>query len=808
MFELYYLPIHLLLGEEQPDLPGLVVKTAPRRAQRSRSQDVLIAFLTPFGGAHPGARTLESMLEETAALYYKSRGSATSGLREAADHLNHLFLKYNAGLHGNRKDGQIFAYLNLAVLRDDLLFMAHVGSTAAYLLQPDRMQQFRSDANRGRGLGISRTAPLALFQAKLDPDTLLLLCPDPPAGWSEAALAHGSRLTINLLRRRIASTATGELRAGIIQFRSAEVTAVHRLRPKSPFSPGDEPPDALQTPRQIRPQEHLRSLEAASDAAAAHQNAADEEEFIPMAPEQMQVSPVEQENEQLEDLEGEEPYEDVVSGWHDETPQGAQPAPGATRTQPAAPPPQRQKPPPRQADPMRAYKRAARRQAARKKVAGWWQAWNANRERIGRGVKSAFARLLPGMAEDSPQISAGWLLFISLAVPLLVVTMAVTVYLRNGRDQQHQLYLQQAQAYASEARQAEEPAAERSNWNQAFHWLDLAEEYRVSEESELLRRQASAALDLLDGVERLEFNTLLPFGFASTLNFTQIAANDTEVYLLDSSQGRVLRLFLTGQGYELDNEFACAPGASGTRLIGDLVDLIMLPPGSPSNATVMAIDGRGALLYCIPGAEAPLSGELITPLDGWGELKAIAYYQGALYVLDSLYGAVYTYRGYNMKFDNEPVPFFDRDRGDTIPDLREMIDLAAYAEDLYLLKSNGAIARCTSGIFEDLQSRCEDPAAFGDMRPGMDDRTLIFPNAYFTQIQASLPPDPSLFLMDVNAPAIYRFSLQLNLDRLFQPSLYGDIQLPQPPSTAFTLSPSRVLFLAYGNEVIYASLNR
>jgi hypothetical protein len=236
--------------------------------------------------------------------------------------------------------------------------------------------------------------------------------------------------------------------------------------------------------------------------------------------------------------------------------------------------------------------------------------------------------------------------------------------------------------------------------------------------------------------------------------------------------------------------------------------MITLPPGSPNNASIMAVDAKGNLLYCIPGDEAPLSGELISPIDGWGTIRSIAYYQGSLYVLDSLYGAVYSYRGYNMEFGDEPVSFFDPERDESIPNLREMIDLAAYGEDLYLLNENGTIAWCTSGIFEGNQTRCENPASFGDMRPGMDERTLIFPNAYFAQIQASLPPDPSLFLLDVNAPAIYRFSLQLNLDRLFQPSQYTDLVLLEPPATAFTLSPSRILFLAYGDEVIYASLNR
>lgn len=813
MFELYYLPVHIEFGQEQPDLPGMMVRTAPRRAHRSRSQDVLIAMLTPFGGAHPGARVLESMLDEAVDLYYKSRGSVTSGLRSAAEHLNHLFLKYNAALQGNHRDGQIFAHLNLAALREDVLYIAQVGSTSTYILRPNQMQRFQGEPARGRGLGISRTAPIRYYQGKVEPESLLLVCTDSPAAWSEETLTRGNTLTVNLLRRRIVSTAEGDLQACIVQFKKAEQTAVHRLRPKTPVSPPfaspiqtdeDTPAEDLMLtatglqdePEPVGMQDDLLDLQTPPEKT--------EEEAAAVARDAAELDP-ELHGRQAEGY-PEEPPKPLSSVPRRDF-QYEQPREPEGET-PEKKPRQRPRREPRKPDPARIYQRALRRQARRKKLAVLWQRWQGWRKRLSDGVRAVFARLLPGYSDESPQLSGGWMLFISIAIPLIVVTATITVYLRNGRGQQHQMYLEQAQLYAAEARTEEDPAAERSSWNQVFHWLDLAEEYRISDESELLRKQASAALDLLDGIERLEFNNLFPFGFSSTLDFVQIVSNDTEVYLLDSSQGRVLRLFLTGQGYELDNEFSCGPGASGTRLIGDLVDLIILPPGGPSNATVMGIDGSGNLLYCIPGAEAPRSGELTRPLDGWGEIGAIAYYQGTLYVLDPLYGAVYTYQGYNMEFGDEPGTFFDPQRDETIPNLRQMIDLAAYGEDLYLLNENGTIAWCTSGIFEGNQTRCDDPASFGDMRPGMDERTLIFPNAFFAQIQAAMPPDPSLFLLDVNAPAVYRFSLQLNLDRLFQPSQYSVLLLPQPPATAFSISPSRVLFLAYGNEVIYSSLGR
>ncbi len=855
MFELYYLPLHLDMGIDQAELPGLSINLPPRRAHRSRAQDILLTLVTPFGGTHPASRVLENMQEEAAGVYYGSRGSVTSALRSAAEHFNHLFLKYNAQLQGNRKDGQIFGYLNLAVLRGDILFILHVGATSSFLLRPDELQHFQADSARGRGLGISRSAPLSFFQAQVQPDSILLFCANPAQVWSEETLSRGPRLTLSLLRRRLVNTSQGELRAAVVQFKTASQPAVHRLRPKS------EPPQALLHDVPLQPledhaaaeteavlplvrlgeevfpevlveqtapgsietgdeQEDISSLldsilpgeEAAPDDSAA----ADE-----MIPEWDEAALLPAVFEPLEPLTDEKPAFDESSPA--ETSLDQQPKPAVEVTTPPRrrlrsevpverPPeprseavPAGQKKREKKEDPWLALQKAQRKQIQRKKLAMTFQKWNETWQKITQGIKNSFVRLLPGVSEQSPHASGGNLLIISLIVPLLVVAVAATIYMNNGRTQQHQTYLQQALIFAKSAREELDPSLQRSNWTQSLHWLDLAEEYLESDESIFLRKQANQALDSLDGIERLDFQPLTAFGFSSTLNFEKIVANETEVYLLETSQGRILRLFLTGQGYELDNEFSCGPGTSGSRVVGELVDMITLPPGNSKNAVVMALDKSGNILYCTSDDKAPFVTELIAPLEGWGEISSIAYYQGTLYVLDALYGAVYTYRGYNMEFSENPNSFFNEELDENIPDMRTVIDIAAYGEDLYLLNEKGYIAHCVSGIYEDYQTICDDPAAFGDMRLGREGFTLVFPSAYFTQVYASLPPDPSLFLLDVNAPAVYQFSLQLNLGRLIQPSVYS-AQMPDPPASAFAVSPARILYLAYGNRVFYASL--
>jgi hypothetical protein len=92
------------------------------------------------------------------------------------------------------------------------------------------------------------------------------------------------------------------------------------------------------------------------------------------------------------------------------------------------------------------------------------------------------------------------------------------------------------------------------------------------------------------------------------------------------------------------------------------------------------------------------------------------------------------------------------------------------------------------------------------MRANQDAETLLFLGVNFTRLQTSLPPDPSLYILDNNSPAIYRFSLQLNLDRLLKPALDNGTEIPPKPASAFAVSPSQIVFIAYRDKVFYAPL--
>jgi hypothetical protein len=403
--------------------------------------------------------------------------------------------------------------------------------------------------------------------------------------------------------------------------------------------------------------------------------------------------------------------------------------------------------------------RQAKRSAAlnpdtRRRLAGAWKGYNAFKTRVSAGLAAFSARVLPGNGERGG-ISTGSMLFIALAIPLIVVALAMTVYFRSGRGEQHATYLAQAQKFIQQAGEQSDPSLQRASWEQALYWVSQAENYGRSEESSAYRQQVQTALDSMDGISRLALQPALTGGFGTPVTITRIIPSSTDLYLLDGSQGRILRLFLTGQGYEVDPQFDCSPGEKGAVIIRPLIDLVAVPLTNSYKATVMGIDDTGNLLLCGPGILASNQTTLTPPDNGWGQIVSIAYSQNVLYVLDSKNNAVWRYDGSDLVFPDMPRLFFDRE----VPLLTDAIDLSIYQDDLYVLHQSGQMSRCTYSSFDFSPTRCTDPALYEDSRSGREANPTAFTDAQLIHMQVTQPPEASLYILDgKKGPAIYPVS--------------------------------------------------
>jgi hypothetical protein len=435
----------------------------------------------------------------------------------------------------------------------------------------------------------------------------------------------------------------------------------------------------------------------------------------------------------------------------------------------------------------------------KRRLATTWLGVRAFFSRTGRGISKLTGRLAPEKP-NHPPLPASTMLFIAIAVPAIVVTVILVFYSQYRNTDERKTYVNQALEFSAAAVQQQDLTLQRNDWNQALQWLAKAEAIGVTDDSRSLHDRIQQGLDAIDGIVRLQYKPVVRYELPTGTKITRISATSSDIYLLDSSQGRVLRLFLTGTGYELDKQFKCGPGPAGSLQVTALVDFVILPPNT-RKATVLATDANGVLLYCIPGT--PPYSTILTPPDaGWGKATAISLNSDTLLVLDQLNNAVWVYDGQNVEFADPPHLFFDKET----PSLSTVIDFAFYGDDLYLLHNDGQMTQCTLSNVAFAPTRCKDPANYGDTRTGHDANPLSIPDAAFSQLITTQPPDPSLYMLDTQGPGIYHFSLLLNFQRQLRASATTDVPLPNTPPTAFSITPTRQAVLAFGSQVYYAQL--
>lgn len=415
-----------------------------------------------------------------------------------------------------------------------------------------------------------------------------------------------------------------------------------------------------------------------------------------------------------------------------------------------------------------------------------------------RAVKTLLGRMLPG--ESLVTLPSSTMALIAIAVPLVVVSVASMVYLQRGRTAQYQVLYSRAEQSFGQAAGLNDPLARRAAWKTTLAYLDQADTYLVTSESQKLRLKARDAMDELDLVRRVNYQPALT-GLPEAVRVTRIVSTGGDLYMLDSYSGSVIHAQETNnQGYDVDASFQCGPGATGYTG-GPLIDLAPAPPSKSPQAAVIAIDAKGNLLLCSPG-NAPNAGKLPRPATAanWGKLMAAALDPdlGHLYILDPSDQAVWAY--WNGNLQDQPQLYF----GDVVPPMQDVVDLAANQDELYLLHVDGHLTRCNFSKLQQVSpTRCINSAPYEDSRPGREKAPMI-PDNPFTQIFSNQPPDPSLYLMEPKTQAIYRFSLQ-SLVFQYQVQPAGDLR--GGPATAFTVNNiDRTLFLATGNQVYYTSL--
>lgn len=745
--DLNLIPVARYAGRDYPELLSLYAAEPPRRTARGREADRLIFYLAIAGNAPLPPGKQDQVLSDLAKLFYATSGSVTAALRRVAEELNKVLLERNLHLTSSSRQG--IGLFTQVVLRGSQLYMAASGPVSIFLVAADQTHHFYDPEMVDRGLGQGRSTPISFFQAGLQPNDTLIMAVQPDPGWSVETLSGLHGQGPESLRRRLFTQATPDLNAVLIQARPGKGIS---YLPK-PGRPGTAAPVSE------LPEKQLSAPPATS---------------LPAALVVSQPPPADEPMETAEAVEAPPALE---------TPAAPEPAPAPAMPEPAlstdAGAPEQTKP----------RRRAAGLSAVGAALAGALAALGAGLGKLAGGLRVLLSRMLPGDAFQS--IPSTVMAFTALAVPVVVVTVSSVVYLRLGRDAQFETLYRQAQQIAERAAGQTDVAAKHADLQTALDLLSKAEVYRPSPELQALKGQLRYSLDELELIKRVNYQPAIIGGLPPSVNVTRIAVIEDELYLLDSGRGSVIRASLTSQGYEVDLTFQCGPTSSGP-----VIDIAAWPPGYEPDARLLALDGSGNVLYCQPN-RPPLAARLAPPsADAWGQIGSFALDLGDSYVLETLSKGVWIY--WLSNFTQDPSMYFNEE----IPELQDVIDMTVNRGDLYLLHANNRLTLCFYSDFEGVPTRCSTPT-FVDFRPGREGMPLV-PPAPFTQLQNTLPPDPSLYFLESLNRSIYHFSLR-NLT--FQRMLAPESSPAQGVATAFYVDNMQgYVYLAVGNQVYYAIL--
>jgi hypothetical protein len=801
--DLNLLPFARLAGNEKSELPDMYAVTPPRRAARGRESDSLIIYLSMAGNSPLSPEAHAQLLQQLAQKFYKTAGSLTSAMRTVADSLNLYLLDRN--LRSTSVGRQGIGQLILVALRADTLYIAQSGNVHAFLVTPTESQHLYDPQSSGRGLGISRTTPMRFLQTKLNPEDFLILATQAPPGWISTPLKSAQAQGIEVFRRKLLEIDSQDFNAVILQAQAGtgklkilkrKIDAPATAHPISPPQPVEAQPPA-------QPNEDKRlgvPTSAAPPADTGGQSAEDKKLGLPsssLASQTLRNGALPTAVGQTEAVSAPAQPANQPAAAYGSLP-SQQGVPGGEAGKPADPNP---KPIPGQAQPKpgdsksRTSPLAKYATSIRVTLAAIGATFLRTLRKAMAALSQALLRLMKNLLPDTDvlRLPPSTMVFIALAIPLILATIGGMVYLQRGRAQQHEVLLKQAQENAAYAVTLTNPLEQHMAWQTVLGDLDKAEYYGVTSASEALRVTAIENLDSLDAVKRLDYQQAIVGGLDAGVRITQMVATTTDLYMLNAEQGSVLHAIMTGRGYEVDPNFQCGPTLEPVD-VGPLVDIVELPPGSFENASLLGMDTAGNLLYCIVGSQ-PLSVAMAPPNAGFGKPTAMALDRNDLYILDPQVNAVWIYR--NLEVNQQPRLYF----GDDIPPMEDVIDLAAYNDDLYLLHADGHMTKCTYSGLAESPTRCDDPYPYSDNRPGkIHGPTIedtVFSHIYFLSF-----PERSIYLLDPQNQAIFYFSVLLNLQNQYQPKE----ALAEGDATAFAISPNRTAFLAIRSYIYYAAL--
>jgi hypothetical protein len=813
---------------------GYTVQDSPRRAARGRKGETLFSALALFSQTSMPAAEPDRLARLMSQVFFGTAGSVTAALRAAFVAANAEVLPFSQapGLTGSPPESLVHLHAVCAVLRDGELYLGYAGNILALILGEGGVESFPAAGDSpARALGATLNVDLRYGHTVLSAASTMILAASPAKAWTSAVPSGVSNLPLQAIGERMAKQSASQAGSfGGLLVRFAPEGAPVKAAPQiGKFSLFGRKKDTPEVPRSAarRPSAPfvLRRRAPAQDSEAGRQKdsslsqspALEGPPSLPSdipASREVSARPLSVSRERDGTASGRPPLRRNIpraepvrdSGLH---PVSEEPSGVAT---PVSSPAERTG---RRATPIadrRTGGSARPAISARDALSAFARSINVTLSSGLDSLRAFLAGILPrGVLQENDRFSLppSVLLGTAIAIPLIIVAVVAVMYFRKGYAMEFTRLMQEARTQASVADAQTDPLLAREAWQETFDLLQTAVKYGTSTELANLQSHAVRMLDSFDGITPLEFQPAVAGGLEEGTQITVLLAGDRELYALDGTHDRVLRLLLGQGGYRLDETFLCQSGEYPEITVGSLVDMVWIPglsigtqsPPSPRSGAVVAMDNEGTLLYCPPGGKA-MAGKLVRPYNGWSTPSSIDYYNGRLYVLDPENNGFWRYAMSDSDgFDQSPSAYFSAAH----PSVADAIDFVVASGEVFFLHADGHITQCQyDPLFqpEDSDSTggtlCQS-IPYNDTRPGRTAGPRI-EDALLNRICYNDPPEPTLFFLDPLGRGVFRFSLALNFISRYRVTIAPEGH----EATALAVGADKVLYIAIGNQIYYA----
>jgi hypothetical protein len=791
-FEIYVLPIIRKDGSEENQITGLFASSAPRRCQRARKQDRLLIWMTMvIGHTMVSEERMQELTKEAARLYFDTRGTVTSGLQTAANHINTALRVIAGGDH-------IGAKVNMCVFHGDTLYMAHAGAVYTFLLRDEEVTAFFNSLSHSQLPGYVAEVQPEFFQTRIEAGDALLLTPQPAQQWEREVLQFGSALSLPNIRRRLLDQTQGDFTAMILQLQPGEKGAFHRMRPAIPQAV----PQPTTEDKHEEPALSASETEEKAPAVQLRAHVPETEEQAPAVQPRVHVSELAVYiGSETPSYEEDEP----VTSYPDETEtQAALFDDNQEQEENVA-----QEAPREEQLPLPDFAHL------RQQFARFWYRLRKLDQKEGPPPRvisdddeeqedekdGSLKAVTPG--KDAKEASAlqnfrlpfssSLLLGIAILLPLIISVIAATVYSQRGVQQQFEYYYGLANQITSEALQESQAIVRQSQLESALDYLNQAETFNQNSESKALRDEILTLLSDRENILRVELFPAAQVRLNRNVNLTRmVTTKNNDLYALDANSGRVLYFRFMGNYYEYDDTFQC--GDSGLQRV---VDIAALSPFNSLNAAIVAITEGGALRYCQPG-QPPKAALINVPAFGWSNIEAISVERDYLFVLDIGTRAMWNYYGPQQDFTAADGRLFFP--GDPPMELGQTTDIDVFSDTIIFLTNDNVVHTC---LIETIRADYRECLV---LTPRDSSDNPIDIGTFDTVDFFSADYPPAFYLLEGQSQTLYRFSIKMILNRAYRFYAAAGEKLPDNAITAFTISDSQLVILAYGNELFIGQL--